>query len=329
MNEQRQHILSLSYGKDSLACLGAIEELGWPLDCIVHAEVWATDTIPANLPPMVEFKARADAIILERWGLEVEHVCAMTTYERCFYSPITKQAEGFEDRIGLNRGFPYRKGPWCQRDLKVAPLDGIARKKTFEDDCIYHVRQRGNRAGQFEGWPMVKGSECQKRLKVRAIEGSVADAIQYLGIAADEPGRFGQLSETKKSPLVAAGWDEARCRRWCEENGLLSPIYTTSTRGGCWFCHNQGVEQLRLLRRNYPELRALMLRWDNDSPVKFKAHGQTVHDFERRFQAEDELHIDTDAQGFKWEMIDRGFPDSYFLKAHIQYLRKKESEADG
>ena len=41
-----QHILSLSYGKDSLACLGAIEQLGWPLDRIVHAEIWATDTIP-------------------------------------------------------------------------------------------------------------------------------------------------------------------------------------------------------------------------------------------------------------------------------------------
>lgn len=26
-----EHILSLSYGKDSLACLGAIEALGWPL----------------------------------------------------------------------------------------------------------------------------------------------------------------------------------------------------------------------------------------------------------------------------------------------------------
>jgi len=58
-----QHILSLSYGKDSLACLGAIEQLGWPLDRIVHAEVWATDTIPADLPPMVEFKTKADAII--------------------------------------------------------------------------------------------------------------------------------------------------------------------------------------------------------------------------------------------------------------------------
>lgn len=29
-----QHILPLSYGKDSLACLGAIEKLGWLLDRI-------------------------------------------------------------------------------------------------------------------------------------------------------------------------------------------------------------------------------------------------------------------------------------------------------
>ena len=63
---EKQHVLSLSYGKDSLACLGAIEELGLPLDRIVHAEVWATDTIPADPPQMVEFKAKADEIIKER-----------------------------------------------------------------------------------------------------------------------------------------------------------------------------------------------------------------------------------------------------------------------
>lgn len=72
-----EYVLSLSYGKDSLACLGAIEQLGWPLDRIIHAEIWATDTIPADLPPMVEFKAKADEIIKRRWGIEVEHLCAM------------------------------------------------------------------------------------------------------------------------------------------------------------------------------------------------------------------------------------------------------------
>lgn len=34
-----EYVLSLSYGKDSLACLGAIEHLGWPLDRIVTADV--------------------------------------------------------------------------------------------------------------------------------------------------------------------------------------------------------------------------------------------------------------------------------------------------
>ena len=77
-----QYILSLSYGKDSLACLEAIKLLGLPLDRIVHAEVWATDTIPADLPPMVDFKAKADKIILDRYGINVEHIYATREVER-------------------------------------------------------------------------------------------------------------------------------------------------------------------------------------------------------------------------------------------------------
>lgn len=251
-----EHVLSLSYGKDSLACLGAIEQLGWPLDRIVHAEVWATDDIPADLPPMVEFKAKADEIIKERWGIEVEHVTAGITFEDGFY---------------FKRG---RTG----RETKFA--------------------------GAQYGWPMVRGQWCLQQLKLPALNKIGKDNIQYLGIAADEPNRFHNLSDTKKSPLVEAGWDEAYCRQWCEENDLLSPIYTTATRGGCWFCHNQGVQQLRLLRRNYPEYWALMLKWDADSPVTFKPDGHTVHDFDRRFKLEDEGFICADDKLFRWSMLD-------------------------
>lgn len=72
-----EYVLSLSYGKDSLACLEAIRQLGYPLDRIVHAEVWATDTIPADLPPMIDFKVHADKIIKDKYGIEVEHICAV------------------------------------------------------------------------------------------------------------------------------------------------------------------------------------------------------------------------------------------------------------
>ena len=255
-----EHILSLSYGKDSLACLGAIEQLGWPLDRIVHAEVWATDTIPADMPPMVEFNDKADRIIKERWGIEVEHVCAM---------------------------------------------DGD-KKRTYQD-VFYRRRQtskNGNTLHKMHGWPFQKGAWCNDRLKTGVLSKIQGNAIVYIGIAADEPNRFHNLSDTKKSPLVEAGWTEADCRQWCEDNDLLSPIYTTATRGGCWFCHNQGVNQLRLLWKNYPELWALMLKWDDDSPVTFKSDGHTIHDFDRRFQLEDDGLISPDDRVFRWEMLD-------------------------
>lgn len=248
-----KHILSLSYGKDSLACLGAIEQLGWPLDRIVHAEVWATDTIPADLPSMVEFKAKADKIIKERWGIEVEHMRAKRTYRDAFYTVC----HGAKSRIsGKIYGWPFQMGPWCNSRLKQSIFSKIPRA-----------------------------------------------AVQYIGIAADEPARFHNLSGTKKSPLVEAGWTEADCRRWCEENDLLSPIYTTASRGGCWFCHNQGVDQLRLLRKNHPDLWALMLKWDDDSPVSFKADGHTVHDYDERFRLEDEGLI-PENQPFRWSVLD-------------------------
>lgn len=250
-----QHVLSLSYGKDSLACLGAIEELGWPLDRIVHAEVWATDTIPADLPPMVEFKQKADEIIRQRWGIEVEHVDAGETYEQHFY------------RLRL----PTSKHP-----------------------------------GEMYGWPMIRRPWCNSDLKMRALQKARAEQsnVVYIGIASDEPSRFHNFNERKLSPLVALGWDEQRCREWCKENDLLSPIYTTAARGGCWFCHNQSTQQLRLLRQNYPELWALMLKWDADSPMKFTSKGRTLHHYERRFELEDMGLLSPSDKTFRWSMLD-------------------------
>ena len=128
--------------------------------------------------------------------------------------------------------------------------------------------------------------------------------VQYLGIAIDEPKRLERLDGVNKiSPLAAVGWTEADCREWCEKNNLLSPIYTTSTRGGCWFCHNQGLDQLRLLKNNYPELWELLLKWDLDSPVAFRSDGRTVHDLDLRFQLEDEGKVPLD-KTFRWKMVD-------------------------
>ncbi len=74
------------------------------------------------------------------------------------------------------------------------------------------------------------------------------------------------------------------------------------TRGGCWFCHNQGVDALRYLRKTYPDLWALLLKWDNDSPTTFKADGHTVHDYDKRFDMEDKGLIDK-SKRFLWKQV--------------------------
>lgn len=128
--------------------------------------------------------------------------------------------------------------------------------------------------------------------------------MEYLGIAADEPARFGQLNERKRAPLVEFGIEEDLCGLHCRYEGILAPSYETSCRDGCWMCHNQGVDSLRQLRKDYPHLWALLLKWDTDSPVNFHPDGRTVHDYDRRFQMEDEGLLIPDDKRFRWAMLD-------------------------
>lgn len=241
-----------------MACLGAIEHLGWPLTRIVTADVWATDIIPADLPEMAAWKAKADTIIKERWGITVEHVRAKYTYQDCFY--MTVGANG--------------------------------------------RKSHSSRAGQIYGWPYQRGPWCNSRLKVNTLSQLGSGDIHYLGIAADEPSRIRKQKNNPnvRLPLVELGWEEDCCGLWAKYSDLLSPSYTTEARGGCWFCHNQGVEQLRRVRHNYPELWSLMLKWDKDSSVSFKADGHSVCDYDQRFAMEDNGKIDPNKR-FRWSLV--------------------------
>lgn len=156
-----------------------------------------------------------------------------------------------------------------------------------------------------------KGQWCQN-LKTRFLDSPAArggtSIVEYLGIAADEPKRFGQLSDRKRAPMVEFGIEEDLCGLFCKYRGILGPAYDDGgCRDGCWMCHNQGVASLRRLRHDYPDLWALLLKWDNDSPVNFKPDGHTVHDFDRRFRMEDEGLLIPGDKRFRWEMLDGEF----------------------
>lgn len=205
-------------------------------------------------------------------------------------------------------GFPTMWHPHCNSKLKQrAILDSI---RFSEKDNAVLPKQAQSECPRpiytdFQSFAAFGATHNSKRefSSCPIEQGAKINTVQYLGIAADEPERIKRHSVPGKMlPLVMIGWDEAYCRKWCEENNLLSPIYTTSARGGCWFCHNQGIDRLRLLRRNYPELWALLLKWDNDSPVTFHPDGHTVHDFDIRFQAEDEGRVPNNRK-FRWKML--------------------------
>ena len=94
-----EYIARISYGKDSLKMLDVIHSRCLPLDRITTTDVWATDTISANLPPVEAFKAKMDQWIWDRYRIEVEHLCARNkdgskkTYEQMFYHVPVRRSQ--------------------------------------------------------------------------------------------------------------------------------------------------------------------------------------------------------------------------------------------
>lgn len=284
------YVARISYGKDSMKMLDVIVSRGLPLDRITTSDVWATDTISACLPPVEEFKVRMDEVIWKKYRIEVEHLCARNldgskkTYEQMFYQVPKRRKEG------RNYGFPIIGYPWCQLLKRQGRY-----QSTRNNQIISEFGRRGS---------MVPEAEVSAGFSVKT-ETTVddKDIVEYIGIAADELKRFGQLNEKVRAPLVEFGIEEGLCGLYCQYGDTLSPTYESSCRDGCWFCHNQGVNQLRLLRRNYPDRWALLMKWDNDSVTTFRPDGHTVHDFDYRFQCEDEGLLPTD-RAFRWSMLD-------------------------
>lgn len=227
------------------------------------------------------------------------------TYEDLFYHipKRRKPRERERERDGWQR---HGAGCGANSQLKIATMRQInSRISNPKRELVQQQSQTCSLTDfQYQSAEGIGVPNSSNVFSTNALaQGGKKNIVQYLGIAADEPERIKRHSVPGKIlPLVDIGWDEAYCRQWCEENNLLSPIYTDSTRGGCWFCHNQGVDQLRLLRKNYPNLWAILLKWDLDSPTTFKSDGHTVHDFEKRFQAEDKGIVPCDRR-FRWKMI--------------------------
>lgn len=121
------------------------------------------------------------------------------------------------------------------------------------------VVKKGPRTGKHPGFALGGMCMVNRDLKLRPMakfKKTLGDRkiIEYIGIAADEPKRLARLTEGKVSLLAKYGYTEKMAYSKCEENGLLSPIYGSYKRNGCWFCPNARLREYINTRANYPEL---------------------------------------------------------------------------
>lgn len=165
-----------------------------------------------------------------------------------------------------------------------------------EKDYVYFFRKcrRGGRyKGKIYGFPIAGMCFVNRDCKVNPIRKYLKqfdNVVQYIGIAKDEPSRLGRLDGVEKISLLDKyGYTEAMARAKAEEYGLLSPIYQSGNRNGCWFCPNCSIKQFGRFRKAHPELWAELVKLShtpNLCSYGFK-YGMTVQQLEARLDWDD------------------------------------------
>lgn len=120
------------------------------------------------------------------------------------------------------------------------------------------VRIRGKYKGRLYGFPIAQKCVINRECKMRPIRQYLTtqgNVVQYLGIASDEHKRLARLKEENRISLLAKyGYTESMAKELCRKYNLLSPIYETSERNGCWFCPNCRIKDFAMLRKRHPQL---------------------------------------------------------------------------
>lgn len=145
------------------------------------------------------------------------------------------------------------------------------------------------------GWPSLMRRWCtrEKVDAIRRYQKTVKNPVACIGFAADESFRAGRMSgkdTARRYPLIEWDIDEAEALSICKRHGFdWGGLYQHFTRVSCFCCPLQRIGNLRTLRKHYPDLWSKMLAMDSrckGASFGFRDRG-TVHDLERRFQAED------------------------------------------
>lgn len=145
--------------------------------------------------------------------------------------------------------------------LKVTVIRSDA---TYMDHVTTPIK-KGPHTGKIRGFPLCGRCsiqrDCKKAPINRWLRGLQGNMVQYIGIAKDEQDRLMRLDHaTQISLLDKYGVDEAGAYELCKREGLLSPVYEFTDRGGCFFCPNAKEQELRHLFQYHPYLWSKLLQ---------------------------------------------------------------------
>jgi len=178
-NREVKNVVCLSGGKDSTYLLIWLLENGYRVDEVVHAEIYATEFISAELPEMEKYYQRLEDVT----GIKITHIRKRLTFDEQFY---TRYKEG--NKEGRIYGFPYTLGAWCQSRLKVNLMNDYFRTLgpavryigiTAEEPVRYERLGAGCKAPLFEAG--ITGSDCLMELKKRDLYNPLYDKFKRMG----------------------------------------------------------------------------------------------------------------------------------------------------
>ena len=172
------------------------------------------------------------------------------------------------------------------------PVRVLRSEKTYTSVFMGKVT-RGPKKGMIRSFPVCGKCYVQRDCKARPIEQYrktlPIDTVQYIGITRDEPQRLARLGSHQVSLLEKYGYTEDDAKQLCKQAGLLSPVYKFTDRGGCWFCPNAKLPELRHLYDHHPDLWQKMMRLQavpGKTTEKFN-RSQTFADIDAIFRGQD------------------------------------------
>ena len=118
-----------------------------------------------------------------------------------------------------------------RRGVKVTVLRS---EKTYVDLFTGKIT-RGPKKGLLRSFPICGRCAVQRDCKLKPIlryqKSLPPDTVQYIGIAKDEQERLLRLAGNRVSLLDKYNCTEEDAKQLCQRAGLLSPVYTFTTRG--------------------------------------------------------------------------------------------------